>query len=574
MRLRTKHVVWVALVALWLGATASAQGTIETWEPVTEERLQNPADGEWLHFRRTYEANGYSPLDQINRDNVDELELAWALSIGDNERWEPWATVVNGVMFITEGRSRVNAIDAATGEILWRYVRERQEDIALSQAVQRSRGVAFYNDLVLYPTADAHLVALDAKTGEVVWDVQTADYRLGYGHTSPPLIVDGKAILGSTGGEAGARGFIAAFDVQTGEELWRTFTIPAPGEPGSETWETYPMCGAAWYVGSYDPDLGIYYMATGQPCPWGEPQGGTGGRLYSNNVLAMNPDTGEILWNFAVAPHDNFDWDSPFEITLTNLDGRDVLIHMSKTGWGVVLDRATGEFISAYQAGYNNVLVGWTEDGESIWDETKLPYPTEDYLDTGKVLAEVCPTFAGVRDAQATAFSERSKLHYVPAESACMDISFQTIDILPGERYTPIGASNTSYLRPGVPYAGTFVAMNPATGEKVWEFQVPSGATFSASALATGGGLVFSGSADRIVTAHNDETGEVLWQQRLNGDITGAPLTYMIDGVQYLAIPAGQCGMQFCRDMRTLMPHVPLTEGTGVMWVFRLPQDN
>lgn len=561
----------MALVSVF--CSTLAQGAIENWEPVTEERLLNPDDGEWIHFRRDYSATGYSPLDQINRENVGELELAWALSIGDNERWEPWATVVNGVMFITEGRSRVNAVDAATGEILWRYVRERQEDIALSQAVQRSRGVSFYENLVLYPTADAHLVALDARTGEVVWDVQTADYRLGYGHTSPPLIVDGKAIIGSTGGERAARGFIAAFDVETGEELWRTFTVPAPGEPGSETWETYPMCGAAWYVGSYDPERDVYYMATGQPCPWGEPQAGTGGRLYSNNILALNPDTGEILWNFETTPHDNFDWDSPYEITLTEIDGRDVLIHMGKTGWGVVLDRETGEFIRAYQAGYNNVLTGWTEDGQSIWDESKLPYPAEEFLDTGRVLEEVCPTAAGVRDAQATAYSLRTGYHYIPAESACMDIEFISLDIVPGENYSSSGARTTNYLRPGVPYAGTFVAMDPTTGEKVWEFQVESGATFSASALATGGGLVFSGAADRTVTAHNDETGEVLWQQRLNGDITGAPMTYMVDGVQYIAIPAGQCGMQFCRDMRSLMPDFPLTEGTGVMWVFRLPQD-
>lgn len=561
------------LIAITAAGTAVlAQSPLDNWEPVTEERLLNPADGEWPHFRRDYASTGYSPLDQINRDNIADLELVWALSIGDDERWEPWPTVMNGVMFITEGRSRVNAIDAVTGEILWRYVRDRQDDIGLSQAVQRSRGVAFFEDLVLYPTADSHLVALDAQTGEVVWETATEDYRLGYGHTSPPLIVNGKAILGSTGGEAGGRGYIAALDARSGEMLWRTYTIPLPGEPNSETWETYPMCGAAWYVGSFDPVRNIYYMATGQPCPWSEVQRGTGGSLYANNILAMNPDTGEILWNFELAPHDNFDWDSPFESTLTEIDGRDVLINMSKTGWGVVLDRETGEFISAFQAGYNSALIGWTDDGQSIWDESKLPYPAEDYLDTGKVLEGVCPTVAGVRDAQATAYSPISGLHYTPAESACMDITFQTVDILPGERTSPIGAGFTPYLRPGTDYAGMFVAFDPATGEKAWEYRVPSGATFSGSALATAGGLVFSGSSDRWITAHNDETGEVLWQQRLNGDITGAPMTYEIDGRQYLAISAGQCGMQFCRDMRSLMPDVPLTEGTGVVWVFALPE--
>lgn len=572
MRKRT----WLLLSLLLVAMSALAQ---RTWDPVDEQRRLNPADGDWIHFRRTMDSSGYSPLRQINRSNVAQLELQWAYSMGDTQRWEPYATVVNGMMFLTDSRDQVHALDAATGDVIWVYQRERPEDIQLSQGQNVNRGVAFYEDLVLFPATDMTLVALDALTGEVVWEVDTGDYTLGYGHTSPPLIVGNKAILGAAGGERGVRGFIAAVDLEQGELLWRTYTVPEPGEPGSETWASHPLCAAAWYVGSYDPELDTFYMATGQPCPWGIPETGDGDRLYANSILALDPNTGEIKWHFAVNPKESYDHDTPFENILTDLtiDGVEhkVLIHTGKAGWGVVLDRETGDFLTAWNFGTNNYIEGFTDDGQVIYVEDKLPWPSENYLDTDTAIT-ICPDGHGVRDQGATSYSASTGLLYIPAAETCVDMVWTSTEIVPGEwnsSVTGVSQRNRTMV-PGKDYVGAIRAINPVTGELAWEYVTETGSFFPSAVLSTGGDIVFAGSADRWFVALDAETGELLWRERLNGSVGAAIMTYEVDGRQYVEVGAGTCATAFCPKNRQMLPDVFIPDGSGVIWVFALPEND
>lgn len=582
--MRKQLLCLVSAAAFLVASMAFAQSALTSWEPVTQDRLLNPSDGEWLHFRRTVDSMGYSPLDQINRETVADLEVEWAYSVGDPERWEPFPTIANGVIYLVEGRSRVNALDAVTGDVLWVYERERQEDIQLSQSYQRSRSVTFYDDKILYPTADMALVALDPLTGEVLWEVETGDYTQGYGQTSPPLMIGNIAVIGSTGGERGGRGRITAIDVDQGELLWRTYTVPEPGEPLAETWANHPLCGAAWFVGSYDAELDTIYMATGQPCPWNIAQGNEGvafedlgERLYSNSILALDAQSGEIKWYYAHNPFESWDHDSPYENILLDveIDGvmRKALIHTGKAGWGFVLDRETGEFLRAWNFAYNNTILGYDDEGRVQYNMDLIPWPAEDWLDTGKT-ATICPSTSGTRNVGATSYSPRTGLVYIPTIEHCADFTFRTVELTPGvwNNNTTGSSSSNASLVPGQDYLGTFVAMNPVTGERAWEYRVESGAAFVASALSTAGDVVFAGTADRWLLALDAENGDLLWQSRLNGDVTSGIVTYEIDGRQYLGVPSGGCGLSFCRTSRSRLPNVNHAQGTGVFWVFALPE--
>ena len=303
-----RNVSWAMFAILVAGTAAGAQTELPEWEPITQERLLNPEDGDWLSYRRTYDVFGFSPLDQINRTNVQDLRLVWAYSMRDNSRWVPTPIVANGLMYVAEGSGRVVAFDVVSGDVAWIHERSYPEDIQLSQAYRRHRGVSVYEDKIYWGTADSYLVALDARTGEQIWEARTGDYHTGIGHNHPPLIAEGKIILGFTGGDRGARGAIAAYDPQSGELIWKTYTVPAPGEPGSESWKDSlypPLGGATWGTLSYDPELGFVYFGTGQPRPWSSTLRGLGDALYTNSVIALDIETGEMQWYFQVVPEDN-----------------------------------------------------------------------------------------------------------------------------------------------------------------------------------------------------------------------------------------------------------------------------
>jgi alcohol dehydrogenase (cytochrome c) len=569
---RTQGVfLMVLLIQFAMVTTGLAQSTSPGWEPIEEERLLNPEDGDWMNYRRTYDVTGFSPLSQINRENVDELRLVWAHSMGDGSRWVPTPVVSNGLMFVAES-DRVTAFEVETGDVAWVHQRSFPDDIQKSQALGRSRGVSVYRDRVYWATADTSLVVLDQQTGEQQWEVSTGDYSDGLGHAHPALIADGKVVLGFAGGDKSARGLVVAHDVETGEHLWTTYTVPEPGDAEYETWgerEVPPMGGLTWGTISYDPELGFIYLGTGQPTPWASTLRGPGDALYTNTILALDIDTGEIEWHFQVVPADNWDLDATHESMLVDLEigGRShkALIETSKIGWGIVLDRETGRFLRAFRTGYDNIVTGWTDSGSPIINPALIP--TMDDVDSDKVF-EVCPHYHGTRNLNAPSYSPDTGLYYLGINNSCMDVTFVSEEFEPGRIFRGIG-SRTKQV-PGYDYIGEFVAFDPVSGRRAWEFRYPGGVAMTASALATGGGVVFGGTADRRLFALDADSGDRLWETRLNGDISGAPVTFEVNGRQYVAVGAGgRIGMttSYARFTNTTIP-----QGSGVMWVFALPE--
>jgi alcohol dehydrogenase (cytochrome c) len=548
---------------------ARAQSDVE-FAPITNERLHNPEPGDWISYRRTYDVTAFSPLTEINRRNVDDLRLVWAYTMRDNSRWVVTPIVANGLMYVPEGTGRVVAFDALTGELVWEQTRQFPDDISTSEAYRRHRGVSIYGDTIYWGTADSYLLALDARTGAIRWEAQTADYRDGEGHAHPPLIADGKVFIGMAGGDFAARGKLQAFDAETGEHIWTFYTIPGPEDPGAETWDwnaAFPPRGAAtWNTISFDPELNLVYASTGQPSPWTTATRGLGDSLYTNSIVAVDADTGELRWHYQLVPADQWDR-AAYESMLVDLpiDGvmRKALIQTGKIGWGVVLDRETGEFLHAFRTAYDNTITGWTPEGRPIYDPKTIPEPAD--VDSGRVF-EICPHIHGARNLQAPSYSPETGLYYLGVNNSCMNALAVTPVRGP---FGLTGVSYTASLAPGYDFVGEFVAFNPVTGEREWVYRPQSGTPMTASALATAGGIVFGGTADRQLFALNDETGELLWQTRLNGDISGAPITYALDGKQYLAVAAGGRIAQTTTLGRLVGVDVP--QGSGTVWVFALP---
>ena len=566
--------VCLATFLMLPAGAALGQSDDAEWEPITEERLLSPEDGDWMSYRRTYDVTGFSPLDQIDRDNVSDLRLVWSWSMRDNSRWVPTPIVANGLMYVSEGSGRVTAFDVLSGDVAWTYTRSYPEDIEKSQALGRHRGVSVLGDTVYFGAADAVLVALDAQTGEQRWEVSTGDYTTGLGHSHPPLIADGKVVLGFAGGDRSGRGTIVAHDAETGEHIWTTYTVPRPGEPGYETWterEVPPLGGLAWSTISYDPELGLIYMGTGQPTPWASTLRGPGDALYTNCILALDIDTGEIEWYFQVVPADNWDLDATAESMLVDLEIGGVehkaLIETSKIGWGIVLDRETGRFIDAFRTGYDNIITGWTDTGSPIYNPDQIP--TLEDVDSDKIF-EVCPHLHGARNLNSASYSPETGLYYVGINNACMDVTFVSEEYVPGRVFRGMGSRVK--MVPGYDYIGEFVAFNPVTGERAWEHRPESGAPMTAAALSTAGGLVFGGTADRRLFALDADNGDMLWETRLNGDISGAPVTFEVDGRQYLAVGAGGRIGQTTSYAR--LTGITLPQGSGVIWVFALPEQD
>jgi alcohol dehydrogenase (cytochrome c) len=321
---------------------------LQNYTPVTVERLKNPEDGNWFHFRRTYDGWGFSPLKEITPDNVARLQPVWSMATGQVEGHQAPPIVNNGVMFVATPGNQMLAIEATTGNILWRYKRTLPEDVVHLHPT--NRGVALYNDKVYFASADCVLVALDAKTGKEVWTAKVDDYKKAYYMSLAPLVVDGKVILGASGGELGVRGFVAAMDAETGKELWKTYTVPAPGEPGSETWpaggDHYKRGGGAiWVTGTYDPETNLTFWGTGNAAPWFGDQR-PGDNLYTSSVVALDVNSGQIKGHFQYHPNDSWDWDevSPPIVVDYQRDGRTVkgLINVSRSGYIWHLERTAG----------------------------------------------------------------------------------------------------------------------------------------------------------------------------------------------------------------------------------------
>src|SRR6476619_6893569 len=389
---------------------------LQNYKLVDAGRLKSPADGDWLMMRRTYSGWGYSPLEQITPANVTRLQPVWSFSTGVTNGHEAPPIVNNGVMFVATPGNQVIAIDAKTGTILWRYRRPLPEDVILLHGT--SRGVALYGDKVLFAAGEAVLVALNAKTGQEVWTAKVADNKSGYYMSVAPLIAGGHVLVGTSGGEMGIRGFVAAYDAETGKELWRTYTVPAPGEPGSETWpaggDHYKRGGGAiWVTGTYDPETNLTFWGTGNAAPWFGDQR-PGDNLYTTSVVALDVNTGAMKGHFQYHPNDSWDWDevSPPIVVDYQRDGRTVkgLINVSRSGYIWHLERTAGKinFVTGQPYVRQNVFKSLDPNtGRPDIDETRKP-------GTGKT-ADSCPSLWGGKDWPPVAFSPQTRLLYIPA---------------------------------------------------------------------------------------------------------------------------------------------------------------
>ncbi len=543
---------------------------LQRYSPVDAERLKHPADADWLMVRRTYDGWGYSPLGEITPANVARLKPVWSFSTGVINGHEAPPIVNNGVMFVATPGNQVIAVDARTGVLLWRYKRPLPEDVVLLHAT--SRGVALYRDRVYFAAGEAVLVALDARTGREVWTTKVAENKEGYYMSVAPLVADGKVLVGCSGGELGIRGFVAAFDPDSGKQIWRTYTVPAPGEPGSETWPQGDQWktggGPVWVTGTYDPDTNLTFWGTGNGGPWmGDRR--PGDNLYTSSTVALDAATGAIKGHFQYHPNDSWDWDevSPPILVDYKRNGRTIkgLVDVARDGYLWFLERTGGaiNFVDGRPYVKQNVFRSLDpKTGRPDIDPARQP-------GTGKE-AEFCPSHWGGKNWPPIAFSPKTRMIYVPAnENLCTTMAGAPVTYTAGRVF--IGGNSNMTLVPGADHIGEVQAWNVDTGTRVWTHTFPESANWGPM-LATGGGLVFSGGTqDRLFRAFDASTGKVLWEFPTNSGVIGQPSSFSIDGKQYVAVQSGW-GID-ARSMQARLnrlvpgkfPDVP--EG-GVVWVF------
>ena len=545
-----------------------------SYDPVTAERLLKPEPQNWLMYRGTYNGQGYSPLDKINASNVKRLVPVWSYSTGQVEGHQAPPIVNNGVMFISTPQNQVLALNAKTGDLIWQYKREFADDVPHPHPT--NRGVALYGDRVYLATMDAHVVALDASTGKVVWDTKVDEYKNSYYFTLAPLIAKGKVMVGSSGGEFGIRGYVAALDAETGKEVWRTHMIPGPGEPGNETWpgDTWKTGGVSvWITGHYDPALNLTYWGTGNAGPW-PADAHTGDNKHATSVVAIDPDTGKIKGSHQYHWNDNWDWDEVSAPLLINIkrDGRDIksLVHAGRDGYLWVLERKADsiDFVEGKPFVKHDVILGLEpKTGRPIYDTDKM-------LKVGKQVT-FCPSHWGGKDWPPEAYNPKTRLLYVPLQQNLCTTLMGEAKIAPyaaGKRYVGTDAAKTRvFPREGADHIGEVQAWNLDTGKLAWTYNFPDMGINWGPLLTTGGGLVFGGgSADRKFRALDAKTGKLLWEFKTNSGITGVPSSYMVDGKQYIAVQSGwgvDAQKMVGRLNSSMKTNVRVPQG-GVVWVF------
>ena len=549
----------LACVAVALATPLPAEAQGARIDPVTDAELQDPPPEEWLMWRRTLDGWGYSPLDQINRDNVDRLRMVWTRALGPG-RQQGTPLVRNGVLFMPNPRDIIQAIDAVTGDLHWQYTRNRPDDLAdymIGTLVDVNRNVAIHGKLIINTSMDDYIFALHAETGEMVWETEVLDYTVNPANqTSGPIIANGKVISGRScdprGGPHGC--VITAHDPATGEELWRTRLIPAPGEPGDETWGNVPYEErrhvGAWMVPSFDPALNLIYVGTSvtSPAPKFMLGGADLAHLYHNSTLALNADTGEIVWYYQHL-NDSWDLDHPFERLLVDTPVRPDPAAVSwinprlrpgeerrvvtgipgKTGVVYTLDRETGEFLWATPTITQNVISGIDGATGAVTENAELVFSASGQT----VLA--CPHASGGKDWEAGAYSPLTNTMYMPLRNTCSRMQVRTLE--DGDEANRLYALDwRSQIAPGTDQVGAVHAISAETGATAWKYEQRA-ATMSLA--ATGGGLIFGGDVNGRFRAFDHETGEILWEVNLGSPVSGFPITYAVDGRQYVAVGTG-----------------------------------
>ena len=566
-----------------------------TFTPITDAELQNPDPADWLMWRRTLDGWGYSPLDDITRENVGALRLAWSRAlIPGPQQGTPLA--YGGVLYMAQADDVVQAIDAVSGDLIWEYRRDLPDDLIeyTSGDARKTRNIAIYRKLIIKTSGDNYVLALDAATGKLEWETRILDYRVNpAAHSSGPIIANGKVISGRSCRPAGGPDacIMTAHNARTGEELWRRRTIPAPGEPGDETWGGVPFEDrkhvGTWMVPSYDPELNLIYIGTSVTSP--APKFMLGGvdqtHLYHNCTLALDADTGEIRWYYQHL-NDHWDLDHPFERLLVDtvvapnpeavswinprLEPGEVRKVMTgipgKTGIVYTLDRETGEFLWATPTITQNVISGIDGATGAVTVNTEVVFTSLGQ----EVFA--CPTWAGGKDWEAGAYSPLTNTMYFPLRNTCARmLSTNNVD---GERELALTAGGQRgldfyalaarhQLAPGTDQLGTIRAISAETGETSWLYEQRAA---TMSLVATGGGLIFGGDVNGRFRAFDHETGQVLWEINLGSPVTGYPISYAVNGQQYIAVSTGTGGGVNLRMTPELRPSF----GNN-LFVFALP---
>lgn len=540
----------------------AAFADMAAYRPVTDANVLNPEAGEWLMWRRTVDNQAYSPLEQVNTKNVGELRMEWSWSLPVGGLTEVAPLVRDGVMFVGMNRAVVQALDATNGNLIWEYKHKNPEwtgGYHASQADRQRNNIVLYKDKVYLTTPDAKIVALDAKTGKSLWESQVADWKKGFSYTAGAMVVNGLIYTGMSGcsiADTGGGCFIMAHDAETGKEVWRVNTLSDLTRKEVEaSWNGIPpenrYGGSAWITGAYDAKRDTLFWGVGMPIPWAESVRGTtgGATLYTNSTLAIDAKTGKVKWYYQHLGRDDWDLDSVFERVLVESEiapeakevrymsakvkpGKkyDVIVTVpGKYGTAFVLDRDSGDLLWARDTAYQNVVKGFTKDGKSI--------PNADLISkTIDQTVHVCGGRSLGKLWQAGAYSPKTNSFYFPMAESCRDLTPN-----PGE-YVTGGAlgfqkSGPAQAAPGETNTGRFYAFNVKTGKMEWVKK--QAALFTSSALTTAGDLVFVGDSMRNFTAFEQASGKLLWNSKLNTSVSGNPMTYSVNGKQYIAITTG-----------------------------------
>ena len=561
--------------------------------PVTDEMLRDPDPGDWMMNRRTYDFQAYSPLDQINRDNVDQLQVAWMRAMDEGPQ-QTQPLVYDGVMYLANNNDHIQALDATTGDLLWDYQRQLPSDMReYVQIGNRTRSLAIYGNHIYHLTADAHLLALDARTGEVAFDHEMADYRAGITHSSGAMIIDGRVLAGRACMPTNipSRCFISAHDSDTGEELWRMYTAAGADDPGGQTWGNLPTVErihvSAWgSPGSYDPELGLIYWGFAVPMPYTrimrrgtwDVGDSTPCELYTNSTVAVAVETGEMEWYYQHLPCDDWDQDFVQERTLIDTvvapdpesvrwinpriagtgEERKIAVTLGEPGGLFVLDRETGEFLWATPLPYTSTERFVIRDID--------PATGQVFINMDLVAREVGDQFIicghNVKGWWSWSYSPRTGLLYIPINRSCLN---QTAN----ERTATGTGPRFTQAEPGLEEDGHLTevrALDISTGREAWRYT--QRAPNAGSTLATAGDVVFHGDLNRRYRAFDAETGDVLWETILGSQITGFPVTYEVDGRQYLTVPVG--GAAIFR-MDNYAPELEAPIGSNMLVTFALP---
>jgi alcohol dehydrogenase (cytochrome c) len=524
----------VLIFCLVSATRAQDNASVQSQISVRTDDMLAPMAGNWLSYNGDYSGRRYSRLSQINVKNADQLRAEWVFHSRNSDHLEVTPVVVNGTMFVTSSNDTF-ALDAQTGRTIWHNTRPNSEGLIDDASRHMSRGVGVWHDRVYRMTDNAHLLCLDARSGNLIWDVPYADWNSNYGATSAPLVVKDKIIVGTSGGDDGVRGFVAAYEAESGKLEWRFWTIPAPGEHGSDSWpgDLYLHGGGTtWMPGTYDPQLNTLYWGTSNPAPDFEGSVRPGDDLYTDCVLALDPDTGKLKWYFQFTPHDLFDYDGTETPVLidTTYKGqpRKLLVEANRNGFIYTLDRSTGEFLSATRFVEKlNWAKGIDEKGRPIRTEVK---PTPEGM-------KVCPGYAGATNWFAPSYNESTHSLYFMAMELCQNYfsAPQPQQFTQGKEFYSTGVKHI----PGENSQKILLAFNLENGTFGWKYPQIGVAHSTGGTMTTAGGLLFFGDDAQSLEAVDARDAKPLWHFNTGQDMSASPMSYEVAGRQYVAIAVG-----------------------------------